>query len=446
MDNNRLLSEQRLFRKHLHKKILATICMISVILVGFVGCTSNTPTEIQIRIGITGVPDVDKCEVFLEEEFEHIDFEFVELGSGDGDAFSNVCHNIEQMFLEKKLDMIIGIPEDYVCSLSNDLFLNLHNKVDIDNLLPAVKGHLTKQPTELYYVTHSLYCIRFLVANIDLLNALNIDVPDSFESISDLTEYAYAVQEEIEKSSLQDVYAISFGSPIDEFLFDDIANLLLPLGYPRTEEGQQSRFTDEAYVDQFKEIFECALTAAYDREDIGHQYTSDFYFSTGNVALKCASAYEMRMFNNSQSNAPYNPYIDDFAYKVIPLTEVLNSQSTVNAISAYTENHETCLEVVKFLLSEKYASDVLNNISPFLNDACSFPCVFNEEIEDTMELLYGVESLQAYTDHTYFSFAKDSDVHWSVIQQEQQIFQNAFDSKLEISTDEVLEELRKITG
>jgi hypothetical protein len=218
------------------------------------------------------------------------------------------------------------------------------------------------------------------------------------------------------------------------------------LGYPRTEEGQQSRFADETYMDQFKEIFECALIAAYNREDIGHQYTSDFYFSTGNVALKCASAYEMQMFNNSQSNAPYNPYIDDFAYKVIPLTEVLNSQSTVNAISAYTENHEACLDVVEFLLSEKYASDVLNNISPFLNDTCSFPCVFNEEMEDIMESLYGVESLQAYTDYICFSFAKNSDVHWSVIQQEQQIFQDAFGSNLEISIDEVLEELRKITG
>ena len=446
MDSGGLLNEKTLFRKHFCKKILATVYMLSVILVGFAGCTSNKPTETQIRIGITGVPDVDKCKAFLEEEFEHIDFEFVELGSGDGDAFSNVCHNIEQMVLEKKLDMIIGIPEDYVCSLPNDLFLNLHNKVDIDNMLPAVKGHLTKQPTELYYVTHSLYCTRFIVANIDLLNSLNVDVPVLFESILDLTKYVYAVHEEIEKSSSQDVFAVSFGSPIDEFLFDDIANLLLPLGYPRTEEGQQSRFADEEYMDQFKEILECALTAAYDREDIGHQYTSDFYFSTGKVALKFASAYEMRMFNNSQSNAPYNPYIDDFAYEVIPLTEVLNSQSTVNAISAYTENQEACLEVVEFLLSEKYARDVLNNISPFLNDTCSFPCVFNEEMEDIMELLYGVESLQAYTDYTYFSFVKDSDVHWSVIQQEQQVFQDAFGSNLELSIDEVLEKLRKITG
>lgn len=356
MDNNRLLSEQRLFRKHLYKKILATICMISVILVGFVGCTSNTPTEIQIRIGITGVPDVDKCEVFLEEEFEHIDFEFVELGSGDGDAFSNVCHNIEQMFLEKKLDMIIGIPEDYVCSLSNDLFLNLHNKVDIDNLLPAVKGHLTKQPTELYYVTHSLYCIRFLVANIDLLNALNIDVPDSFESISDLTEYAYAVQEEIEKSSLQDVYAISFGSPIDEFLFDDIANLLLPLGYPRTEEGQQSRFTDEAYALEYYNgtnpdypnlrnlggdcanfVSQCLLAG-------GKSMTGDWYIYRKNSVYPAPTSvdqldYSWRLADPSPwiSAKEFNNFWSDYATTyTYDVTEYETDHATIYSKSIYT--------------------------------------------------------------------------------------------------------------
>lgn len=446
MSTNAMYDKNNILRKYMRINVLVIILTLSIIIAGFAGCAQSLHSKTHIRIGVTGVSNTDKCGLYLEEAFENVDFEFIELGAGEDDAFSNVGHNIEELFLDKKLDMIIGVPEDYVCSLDNSLFLNLYNKVNIDNLLPAVKGHLTKQPKNLYYVTHSLYCTRFIVANMDLLNALNVDVSSSFESVSDLIEYAYAVQRAIDEASLEDVFAISFGSPIDEFLFDDIANLLLPLGYPRTEYGQQSRFTDELYIKQFKEVFDCALTSAYEREDIGHQYTSDFYFSTGNVALKCASAYEMRMFNNAQSNAPYNPYIDDFSYKVIPLTEVLNSQSTVNAISAYTENSKVCLDIVNFLLSEEYANDVLNNISPFLNDTCSFPCVFDEKIEDTMKSLYGVETLETYTDHTYFSFVKDSNVHWSVIQQEQQIFRDAFESNSEISSDELLKKLRRITG
>lgn len=446
MNNTNFHAEIKPFQKQFCHKLLAIVCIISILLSFLSGCTANTSAKTLLRIGVAGVSDIEKCETFLEDYFEHIDFKLFELGAGDNDSFSNVCGNIARMFSENKLDMIIGIPEDYVCSLPDNLFLNLYSNIDIDNIISPIKGHLTKTPSEMRYVTHSLYCTRFFIANTDLLNTLNVEIPNSFESISDLIKYAYLVQENIEKSSLQDVFAISFGSPIDEFLFDDIANLLLPYGYPRTEKGQQRRFTNTSYMAQYKDILDCALAASYKREDIGHQYTLDFYFSTGNVALKCASAYEMKMFNCSNNNMPHNPFIDDFVYTVIPLTEVLNSQSTVNAISANTENQTACFDVINFLLSEEYAYSVINGSSPFLNDTYSFPCVFNDEITETMKLIYGVESLESYTDYTCFSFAKDSTTHWSVIQQEQEIFQDAFNGDIEGNVSEVLEKLKNING
>lgn len=446
MNNTNLHAEIKPFQKQFGHKLLAIVCIISILLSFLSGCTASTSDKILLRIGVTGVSDIEKCETFLENCFEHIDFKFFELGTGDNDSFSNVCSNIERMFSENKLDMIIGIPEDYVRSLPNNLFLNLYNIIDIDNMISPIKGHLTKTPNEMRYVTHSLYCTRLFIANTDLLNTLNVEIPASFESIPDLIRYAYLVQESIEEASLKDTYAISLGSPIDEFLFDDIANLLLPYGYPRTEEGQQSRFTDTLYTTQYEEIYNCALATSYRRKDIGHQYTLDFYFSTGHVALKCASAYELKMFNYSNSNMPHNPYIDNFTYTVIPLTETLNSQSTVNAISANTRNQTMCLEVINFLLSEKYANSVLDGSSPFLNDAYSFPCVFNDEIEERIKLIYRIESLESYTDYTNFSFAKDSTIHWSVIQQEQKIFQDAFNDNTEGNIHKILENLKNING
>lgn len=400
------------------------ICLICLVLIfSFITGCENKSNISTLRIGVSGINDLEVCREYLDNNvpFEELSYELIDLGEGTKDSFTNVCDNMETLIRNKKIDMIIGIPEDYINSLSDDLLLDLSSQYS-STCLPAVEAHLNKSKTEILYLPHTFYCSRFFIVNMDLMNKLQLSTPPSNGKIDDLINWVIDANKKILKTEKTDIYPVSFGSPYDEFLYDDIANFLLPMGFPRTESGKQKRFFNDEYISAYRKLYKCATTFSYNRKDIGYEYPLDYYFTTGKVLLKVATAFELKAFMNESTDAPFNTYIRDFNYKVIPISSVLNTQSTVVAISKESKLKRQCMNVLHFLMSEQYALDIIDNVSPFLIDRCSLPCITSKKIEERLLSLYGISSLKSYADYTTYAFAKNSNIHWGVIDQENQIF------------------------
>lgn len=404
------------------KRCLVIVLIVITLL--FSSCSIPFAENNVLKIGIAGIEDTEKCITYIKQQtgFENLNIEFIDLGDGSGDVFENVFNNINSYIKSQKIDMIIGVPEDYILSQNDDLFLDLSDLLSI-NLLPAVYNHLKEiKSTKISFMPHTFYCTRFLIENENFFKDIGYTAPDKYNNISEVVETAKNIDALIPLSE-KNKFAISFGSPNNEFLYDDIANLLLFTNYPRTESDIQQRFYDSEYINLYKSLYKCAIDLSYNRDDIGYEYPLDYYFSTGNVAMKIATTNELYGFNNIQENTPFKSYIDSFEFKVANVSTVLSTQSTVIAISAYSNKSEICKSLLKFFLTEKYGIDILQNNSPFLIDMRSLPCITSTDIEKNIYQMYKIISLNHYSDYTTFSFVKNSNTHWGIIDKERSIFE-----------------------
>lgn len=415
------------------------VLFIMLLLLILIGCSNSTQNI--IRIGVTDIADVSVCEKYLKQHFPNENFEVIELNSGRKDSFESVYNNIEKNITSGYLDMVVGIPEGYITSQDQTIFDNLYNKLELNNLLPAVINHCQSgELNTIPFLTHTFYCTRFLIVNKSLLESLEIESKDSFDAIDDVIDFSYLVDEKIKEKSLKQNYSISMGSPNDEFLYDDLANILLPLGFARTEKGLQQRYFDETYIKIFKKLYICAIENSYSRNDIGYTYPLDYYFATGNVAMKVSTSFELSAFKNQDKNSPFATEITDFDYAIVPVSNILNTQSTVSAISAKSKKKEICISVLEFLISEDYAVDIIQNESPFLIDTCSLPCIITEKTKQLIDNKYGIKSLNSYTNYTTFNFAMNSNVHWNVLEDERSCFSKFYPKNV----DALIEALQKI--
>lgn len=421
------------------RKKISFVLFIMLLFSILAGCLNGEHNK--IRIGVADVEDVNLCEEYLKQHFPNQNFEVVELNTGEKDCFETVRNNIEKHITSGYLDMVVGIPEGYITSQDQIIFENLYDGIEITNLLPAVINHCQSRETKtMPFLTHTFYCTRFLTVNRSFLKSLGIDYKDDFATIDEVVDFSYLVDEKIKGKSLEQCYSISMGSPNDEFLYDDLANILLPLGFARTEMGLQQRYFDDIYIENFKKLYRCAIENSYSRNDIGYTYPIDYYFVTGNVAMKISSTFELSAFKNQDKDSPFITEITNFDYVIIPVSNILNTQSTVSAISAKSKKKEMCISVLEFLISEDYAIDIIQNESPFLIDTCSLPCIITEKTEQLIYDKYNIKSLKGYTDYTTFDFAMNSSVHWNIIEEERRCFSKFYSKNADI----LIEALQKI--
>lgn len=423
----------------MRRKLIAIVLSFIFILL-FSGCSKSNESD-TIKVGVAGVISIEKCQEYLETQFPEWKFEVLELGSENDDGFNSVYNNIEKYISEGKIDMIIGVPEGYITQQKKCLFQNLYSNLDTSNFIPAVINHCKSDNSkEMMYVTHTFYCTRFLTINKTLVNSLGVEIPVYFDGIEEVIDLSYIISKEIENKSKNSCFSVSMGSPIDEFLYDDLANILLPMGFPRTETGLQKRYYNDEYLGIYKKLYMCALDNSYSREEIGYKYPLDYYFSTGNVALKMSTVFELSAFKTQQQDSPFDTQITDFDYGIVPVSRILNTQSTVSAIAFNSKHTEKCYTILRYLSSENYALDIIENTSPFLIDTCSLPCVSFDSIEQSVQEKYGVDSLTMYCDYTTFEFVMNSKTHWNVIEQERSCF---YDNS-QVNADKLISKLKKI--
>lgn len=418
------------------KKTLS-IFVIIAIAVCFFGCSNNDSKIKNLYIGVTNSDNINVINNYFNEKFTDANIVIVDLNQGTGDTFFNVYNNIKKYIQDKKLDMVIGVPEDYVSSQDQSLFMDISEPVlKNDNILDCVKNHC-KSNNIVKYITDSLYCSRFLVGNDFYLNNEIINILDNgFTSVNDLITFFNSKSNFDKKFD----YLLSLGSATDEFLYDDIANILTYQNFPRTQQGTQMRFFDDTYMNEYMQLYDLAKKHSYCRKDIGYDSLLDFEFANGNIVYKISSLYELNCFKYGISNAPFNPKITNFSYSIYPIfANILITQSTVTAISDNTIHKSECLKILNYILSEEYGLEVLNSTSPLLIDNCSVTILSTNRTIKLINNLYGDIQLTKYTNYTTYRFIKNEKKHWNIINQEQIVFQEKKGGE-----EELINALRKI--
>lgn len=385
------------------------------------GCNNSSLKIRNLYIGVVNSENIDAITDYFNEKFTDINIVIVDLNEGTNDTFFNVYNNIKKHICDNRLDMVIGIPEDYVLSQNQSLFMDISESVlKNNNILNCVKNHC-KNNSKVKYITDSLYCSRFLVGNNSYLTEESKNVLNNgFSSVDELITFfnsKFKYENEFD-------FLLSLGSANDEFIYDDIANLLTYYNFPRTQEGTQTRFFDDIYVKEYIQLYNVAKNYSYCRKDIGYDSLLDFEYANGNIVYKISSLYELNCFKYGISDAPSNPIITDFSYSIYPIfNNKLITQSTVTAISYNTSFKNECFKILDYILSEEYGLEILNNTSPLLIDNCSIAILSTDKIKELINNLYGNIQLTRYTDYTTYKFIKNEKKHWDIINQEQIVFQ-----------------------
>ena len=223
--------EDRLMRKKF-KYLMTTIVFIGII--GLVN--KQVSYKNIVKIGITSNYNAEAyIEYFQLNRICNCEVQFVYLGDDkntDTDPFKATFENIYTALSNGDVDMVMAIEEDYLFPMQDDdILYNLNENVDLSRLSIDIKNFIESNNNKIYFVPSSLDSVRVLLINNNLMTELGIPIPQKQLEYDEFNSLLMLIDKKIKQSNRKDIYVLSLGSPIDEFLYDDISNFLNPI-YP----------------------------------------------------------------------------------------------------------------------------------------------------------------------------------------------------------------------
>jgi len=367
-----------------------------------------------IKIGVTNSENIAIYEKYLNKStLSKYNIKFVYVGNSkdsDEDPFNATFDNIRNAFSDGSIDMMLAVEEDYLIPIANiGLFYNINGLINIDNLPISIKNFISCN-NEIYFLPSSLDSVRLLIVNNNILQKLGIPIPKEQFDFNKFCNLIIQINDEIVKNNLDNTYAISLGTPIDEFLYDDISKFLMPL-YNETDLN--------LYLEYYVKLMDIAKKYSYRRKDISYKYPLDFQFAQNNIALKIATTYEIELFKNKylSDTTPYKPYIKDFSISILPHPYIENFNYTLGnielmAISSKTKHLNECIDIMQFFLSEEHAIDSINLNNPFSSNIVSTPLIRSEKVFNILENKYSFSNFHYGTNFAPLIFQKNYDSYW----------------------------------
>ncbi len=404
------------------KKI--TICILFTFSIVFISFICNKDKVITIG---TFSSNTAEMEMYLNNNINGFRVKIINLSNLlNDDPFEKSVEIINDVLKKSKVDMLINIEPDYLlCQNDVSIFMNLkeHNL----NTTTLVNNYINmiNRDSEIYFLPSSVNNTRFLFVNKELMQTLGVDIDLDNLKLEELSQVLEKFDKKLNKDN-GDIYAISFGSPIDEYFFDDVEKLLLHLVYPKL----QSKKYAECYVEMAK----IAKKYSYTRDDIGHSYPMDSYYTSGNVILKIITLYELLEFRHNINIK--NSKIDDFDYLILPLPTLLSdkhfnsSEIMLTCISKNTKNKKECLELIDFIYSPTNALKTIDCQNPITKNIASVPLNNDIMIFKEFKKKYGIDN-PMYGDSFFVKyFIKNRDKHWNIVKLKREILLDYFQDKL----------------
>jgi|GEM_PF-2820383 len=413
----------------LHKRVIALV-IFSVIIV-FIIC--QIPFRNTVKIGITSSNNVKEySEYFKENKICNCKIQFVYLGNdkeADSDPFKATFENIYRALSNGDVDMVIAVEEDYLLPMTTDNVLyNLKEIVDFSCLSDDIKNFIESSNNEVYFIPSSLDSVRVLLVNNNLMTELGIPIPQNQLEFDEFCNLLVLIEQKIKQNDKKNTYALSLGSPIDEFLYDDISKFLSPL----------YNYADlNMYLDYYVKLLDISKRYSYRRKDIGNKYPLDFHFSQNNIVLKIATLYELELFKNSDlsDKTPHKPYIQNFSVSVLPHPYIDGYNYTLGniqlmAVSRKTKHLTECADIIKFFLSEKHARNIIELENPFSANIVSIPVIQSDTISESLYKKYSFINFHYGDNFSPHFFPKNYDLYWQSKNEEQELVNEYIDDKI----------------
>jgi len=423
--------EDRLMRKKF-KYLMTTIVFIGII--GLVN--KQVSYKNIVKIGITSNYNAEAyIEYFQLNRICNCEVQFVYLGDDkntDTDPFKATFENIYTALSNGDVDMVMAIEEDYLFPMQDDdILYNLNENVDLSRLSIDIKNFIESNNNKIYFVPSSLDSVRVLLINNNLMTELGIPIPQKQLEYDEFNSLLMLIDKKIKQSNRKDIYVLSLGSPIDEFLYDDISNFLSPI-YPMYNN------TDiNLYLDYYIKLMDISKKYSYRRNDIGSKYPLDFHFAQNNIVLKIATSYELELFTNSEfsDKTPYKPYIQEFSISVLPHPYIKNYNYTLGniqlmAVSQKTKHLKECIKIIEFFLSEKHAQNILNLENPFSSNIVSIPIIESTNISNLLCKKYSFNNFHYGSNFAPQIFPKNYDLYWQSKNKERELVSKYIDDKI----------------
>lgn len=420
----------------MNKKILCSIVVIAVCLITF--SYIKYDRENVLKIGIMNDQNIEYYDQYFNtNNITKMNVEFKMIASDMAeydDAFLYTLEDIRNGFMKNRYDMIIGIEEDYILTLPNSIFLELNDFLNEEEVSKSTsKTCITKGREDIYYLPSSIDNNRLLIINNDIFNNLNVEIPKNQLSMDEFINLSYRLNEKIKLYDLKNHYAVSMGSPIDEYLSDDISKLLIPL--------KESEKNNEMYVSYNLKLSNLAKHTSYNREQIGHQLPLDFAFKNGSIAMKVCTLYELYNFINSNKELQEQNYkIESFNVTILPLPYINNDFNYTNAnvkvmaINKNTKHIEECKQIISYFMGKEHALNTLNFTNPFVNNIISLPIYTDDEINNLLYERFKFNEFYYGNNLTTFYFKKNYTTYWDEIKNNKTMMDKFLSDSISINT------------
>lgn len=347
------------------------------------------------------------------------------------DPFKETVKIIEKVLNKGEVDMLINIEPDYLfCQQDKSIFLNLQeHKINthstIDNYI-----NIINEDEKICFLPSCIDNTRFLFVNCSLMEKLKINMDLNKLSFDQFLHTLKEISAKIGEYN-SDIFMFSFGSPIDEYFFDDIDKCIQYLDCKKNK--------PEKYAEEYVKMAKIAKDYSYTRDDIGHAYPMDSYFISGKVLFKIITLYELQEFNLRMSLRNYKN--NKFAYKILPFPRgdknkhLNNSDVRLMCISSNTKYKTECLEVIDFLYSSFNGLKTIDGNNPIANNSASIPLNNSTEIIEEFKRKYGVGNILYGDSFCINYFIKNSDKYWKIVKLKRKVLLEYLKGKI---TDEQL--------
>lgn len=419
-----------------YKHTIIMLCIVAIVLYVIINLTNIKQT---VKIGIFNSNE-DAIEQYLKEHLSNIELDVVDLSHLLlNDPFQDTMTIVNSVFTNGEIDMLLCIEPDYLLSQKDkSIFLPIDNN-SINSLSSVIKNYIEtiNYNENIIFLPASIDNTRFLLVNKDILNKFNISLSSNNISMDKLFLIVNQLSNRLGTNE-HNIYPISFGSPIDEYFFDDLDKLLLEYKYSQEQLNE--------YTEKYVKIAQQAKYHSYTRADIGHSYPLDYYFCSGKVALKIATLYELLQIKENTSLGTYNT--NNLSYSIFPAPymnekeQYNNSKTTLMCVSTNSKNKQECFEVIEFILSKANALRTIEGTNPITTNVASTPIYFDNEIAEKLNFKYGTNEMYYGDNFIPNKFVKNSEYHWEFVNSQRIALMNFIENKT--SEEELFYEIKFI--
>lgn len=383
------------------------------------GCTESSEKEV-LKVLVPFEDNIEDVEI-INKQIRHLNIVLETDYLIEDDDFFSLQEN-EKLWDEinkrainsiktNKYDLLLGFPTPYLDNLIKEKKLlniteELLSELDNENFHKPVLDVVKKAGDgEIYFVSPSFNSMLFVINN-DHLKSVGVDLPLKPLNWNEVEKIAEKISEKTKFNP------ISIGPGSAEGLFMDFELITAPMNIPIKDSIESTMlYKEKEWIDELNRIIKLVR--------LNNKDYLDESFYDGKISMKIMYPHELKILHRKGNIDLLGfPIKDDLNVTILPAPSFEGHELDIYihtnniALTYNTDNINTSLEVLKYLISKDYAIKMINEDNIFFNG--DFPSYYDDETLSLYKLKF-----PKLENPKYLYYGEKGSYHPEVFTQEQ---------------------------